>query len=114
MTGKINLIGDIVSKVSGCKNMPTKLPLGYAQACPVDDILVDIANALCKVVGCGASIRQMAEALPTTPLDDDNVFCPELVLPEVATALIRHANAANSLLEQLDLRLKDNVHGRTE
>jgi hypothetical protein len=92
------------------KNQATAI--ATVQADSVDALFVEIAGALCKVIGCAASIREIAQALPTTPLGHDDVFCHEMVLPEVAAGVIRYANDGLSLIERLQDCIRETMQGR--
>jgi hypothetical protein len=82
------------------------------QSDSVDALFVEIAGVLCKIIGCAASIREIAHSLPTTPPEHDDVFCPELVLPEVAAGVINHGNNAFTLIERLQDCIRETMQGR--
>jgi hypothetical protein len=94
------------------KPVPAEQSAALAQDNSRDKIFRDITIALLHVIGCGSSIRHISASLPTTALESDDVFCHELVLPEVADAVIRYANTAQSLLEELSIQLRENAQGR--
>jgi hypothetical protein len=71
------------------------------------ELLRSLSGALCNVIGTAQSIRVIGEALPTTPHDDEDIICPELVFPALADGVNVHANSALSLVEQIETLLQE-------
>jgi hypothetical protein len=84
----------------------TALP-ALNESATTEDLIRQINHALCKVIGTGSSISIIAADLPDTPLEYDDVFCPELVFPSLGEGVIKHANTAMSLLEKLEIACRN-------
>jgi predicted sugar kinase len=61
---------------------------------------------LTDVFGATQNIRVIGESLPTTPLEDSDAICPELLFPALAAGVQEDINKAMSIVEELQTLCK--------
>ena len=78
--------------------MTTAQPVVFPQA----DLVRDLRNVILQLVGCASTMQSIGQDMVTTPLEDDNTFCPEIFVRSMASEVYRQADQSMTELEKLE------------